>query len=84
MTELTTRQTAQEAIRAALLAVAPDADLDSLDPTEYLRDALGLDSIDFLAFVEQLSTSTGRRIDEDDYDRLSTLDSAVEFLTTPR
>ena len=52
-------------------SLAPDADL---------RDTLGLDSLDFLSFIETLSERTGRRIDEDDYPQLATLASAVKFL----
>ncbi|WP_210435138.1 hypothetical protein [Saccharopolyspora sp. ASAGF58] len=40
-----------------------------------------LDFLDFLVFVETLGNASGIRIDEDDYDRLTTMDSAVDFLT---
>jgi acyl carrier protein len=70
-----------DAVRQALLSVVPDADLDRLDPDADLRDELGLDSLDFLNFVEGLSERTGCRIDEDDYDRLDTLDACVSFLS---
>jgi acyl carrier protein len=41
-----------------------------------IRDTLGLDSLDFLNFVEMLSQRPGQRIDEDDYPKLATLASA--------
>lgn len=82
MTEPITRDSARDAVRDAIRVVAPDADLDSLLPADNLRETLDLDSMDFLAFVERLSARTGRRIDEDDYAQLSTLDDAVDFLTT--
>lgn len=69
-------------IRQALHEVAPEADLDQLDPTADIRDSLELDSLDFLRFVELLSERTGLRIDEDDYPRLATLAQAGDFLTT--
>ena len=58
----------------------PEADTESLGPDADLRDTLELDSLDFLRFVEVLSTRTGRRIEEDDYPQLVTLASAIKFL----
>ncbi|WIY00507.1 phosphopantetheine-binding protein [Amycolatopsis mongoliensis] len=80
-TETPTREGADRITRTALLTVAPEAELDTLSPGENLREALELDSMDFLAFAEQLSEATGRRIDESDYDRLTTLESCIEFLS---
>lgn len=70
-------------VRVALHEVAPDADLDRLTPTASLRDALGLDSLDFLRVVELLTERSGRRIDEDDYPQLATLATTVAFLSRP-
>jgi len=46
-----------------------------------IRDALELDSLDFLNFVEALSKRTGRRIDEDDYPELATPGGTAAYLT---
>ena len=46
-----------------------------------LRDALELDSLDFLRFAELLSNGAGERIEEEDYPRLTTVGSAVSFLS---
>ena len=81
MSQLMTRQTARDVIRDALFAIAPDADLDTLRPGDNIREEFALDSIDFLGFVERLSDRTGHRIEEDDYDQLSTMESAIDFLT---
>jgi acyl carrier protein len=62
------------------MQVAPDADTESLAPDADLRDTVGLDSLDFLRFVEGLSERTGRRIEEDDYPQLATMASAIKFL----
>ncbi|TNC20475.1 phosphopantetheine-binding protein [Amycolatopsis alkalitolerans] len=69
------------AIYEALRGFATEAELDALSPDENLREALELDSLDFLSFVERLSAATGHRIEEDDYRRLGTMRSCVEFLT---
>ncbi len=75
-----TPEQATRAISEALTRVAPDADVGGLAPGDDLRDALELDSLDFLAFVEALSDRIGRRIDEDDYPKLATLGSARDFV----
>jgi acyl carrier protein len=75
-----TSEEARQAITETLLEVAPDADVDTLPPGADLRDTLELDSLDFLNFVEALGKRAGRRIDEDDYPQLATLDSGIAFL----
>jgi acyl carrier protein len=75
-----TTEQATEMIKEVLGQVAPEADLAGLAPDADLRDALELDSLDFLNFVEALSKRAGHRIDEDDYPKLATLASAAAFL----
>jgi len=75
-----TPEQASKTIKSVLGEIAPDADLDALSPDADLRDTLGLDSLDFLNFVEMLSERSGKRIDEDDYPQLATLASVVAFL----
>lgn len=74
----------EEVVRGALHEVAPDASLDDLGRDDDLRETVGLDSLDFLGLVELLSERTGKRIDEDDYSRLTTLDSTIDFLNAAR
>jgi acyl carrier protein len=76
-----TPQQAREQIGFALKRAAPGSDIDAIDPDTEIRDALDLDSLDFLQFVEILSETSGRRIDEDDYPELATLDSCIRFLS---
>jgi acyl carrier protein len=71
---------ARTAVTAALLRIVPDADLEAIGDDGALRSELELDSLDFLSFVEQLSATTGRRIDEDDYPALRTMRSSIAFL----
>jgi acyl carrier protein len=75
------RDEARRCVHEALLQVVPDADLEHLADDVPLRDALELDSLDFLSFVEQLSASTGVRLDEVDYPRLTTTESCVLHLS---
>lgn len=64
----------------ALAAVAPDADLSSLDPDAEMAEELDLDSMDFLNVVGELSERLGVDIPERDYPQLSTLVGAVAYL----
>ncbi len=76
-----TPEQARAAVAASLRQIVPDADFDSLADDRPLRDALELDSLDFLSFVELLSKRAGRRIDEDEYPRLRTMGTSIELLS---
>lgn len=76
-----TSQEARDLIAQSIHQVAPEAELDGLDGAADLREELELDSLDFLGFIESLSDRIGRRIEEDDYPELFTLDGGVVFLT---
>jgi acyl carrier protein len=60
--------------------VAPEVELDSLDPTTSLREQADLDSMDFLEVVALLSDALKADIPEDDYAQLDTVDTAVAYL----
>lgn len=67
-------------IRQALAGIVPDADFAAIGPHDKLRDALELDSLDYLRFIETLSTTTGVPIAEDDYSHFTTLADGADFL----
>ena len=75
------RDLVEELVRDSLLRIVPDADLDALADDAPFRDELELDSLDFLSFVELLSTGSNRRIDEDDYAGLRTMTDCITFLS---
>jgi acyl carrier protein len=77
-----TTQDARQLVRDSLLRIVPDADLDSLPDDASFRDELELDSLDFLSFVELLSTGSGRRLDEYDYPNLRTMADCVKVLSS--
>jgi len=64
--------------------IAPEADLASLDPAADLREALDIDSMDFLNFITAIHHRLGIDIPELDYPKLDTLDGAVAYLTAHR
>ncbi|CAG7613779.1 acyl carrier protein [Actinacidiphila bryophytorum] len=67
-------------VKDILTGIVPDADFGPIGPDTDFRQALELDSLDFLSFVEQLSEQAHCRLDEDDYARLTTLGSSTELL----
>jgi acyl carrier protein len=76
MTEVNIRSVLQE----ELANIAPEMDLGSLDPQADLREALDIDSMDFLNFVIAVHHRLGIDIPELDYPKLATLDGAVTYL----
>jgi acyl carrier protein len=76
--------TSSDNVRATALEVlgriAPEADLDHLDPAGSLQEELDLDSFDFLQFVEGLHDELGVDIPERDYPKVASLDGCVAYL----
>ena len=75
-----TEAQARELVYEILGGIAPEADPAGLAGDEELREALDLDSMDFMNFVVGLHERTGIDIPEVDYPRLRTLDGAVAYL----
>ena len=68
-------------VRAILRDIAPEMDIDGLRAEEEMRDALDIDSVDFLNFVAALHEQTGIDIPERDYPMVSTVAGCVGYLT---
>jgi acyl carrier protein len=62
--------------------LAPEADPGTVPPDADLREALDLDSMDFLNLVIALHKRLGIDIPEGDYAELRTIDDAVAYLAT--
>ena len=62
-----------------LSGIAPEADPNAVGGDEDLREALDLDSMDFLNFVVALHERTGIDIPEVDYPRLRSLDGVIAY-----
>jgi len=60
--------------------IAPEIDLGTLDPRADVREALDIDSMDFLNFVIAVHHRLNVEIPELDYPKLVTLDGAVAYL----
>jgi len=60
--------------------IAPEIDMASVDPAADLREALDIDSMDFLNFVTTIHHRLGLDIPEVDYPKLVTLDGAIAYI----
>ncbi|MEU9379484.1 acyl carrier protein [Streptomyces sp. NPDC048279] len=74
------RTDALDVVKESIVRVIPDADVAALGPDDTFRDALEMDSLDFLSFIETLSERTGVRIDDEDTPCLTTLSGSADFL----
>ena len=60
--------------------IAPEVDMASLDPAADLREAMDIDSMDFLNFITAVHHRLGIDIPEIDYPKLITLNGAAKYL----
>jgi len=67
-------------LRDELGNIAPEADLASVDAGADLREALDIDSMDFLNFITAIHQRLGVDIPEVDYANLFTLNGAIGYL----
>ena len=70
----------RKVIQEELNNIAPEADLAQVNPTADLREAIDIDSMDFLNFVIALHHRLGVDIPEIDYPKLVTLDGAIAYI----
>ena len=68
-------------VRETLRNIAPDMDIDALGVDDDMRDALDIDSVDFLNFVAALHEQTSVDIPERDYPMVSTVGRCVDYLS---
>lgn len=70
----------KDAIFAGLRKIAPESEPASLRSDQNIREALDIDSFDFLSFLIGLHEKTGIDIPEADYGQLATLDGLIRYL----
>jgi acyl carrier protein len=76
MSDIDVRKVVQE----ELGNVAPEIDFAAVDPAADLREAIDIDSMDFLNFIAAIHHRIGVDIPEIDYPKLVTLDGAVAYI----
>jgi len=67
-------------ITESLLQVAPEAEIDTLDPDISFRDQIEIDSVDFLQFVLDLEKKLEISIPDVDYPKLSSLNGCLSYI----
>jgi acyl carrier protein len=70
----------QRVLQEELNNIAPEADIAAIDPAADLREALDIDSMDFLNFITAVHHRLGISVPEIDYPKLVTLKGAIEYL----
>ena len=70
----------RKVVQEELNNIAPECDLASVDPAADLREALDIDSMDFLNFITAIHQRLGVDIPEVDYANLFTLNGAIGYL----
>jgi acyl carrier protein len=71
----------RKAIFEAIGKIAPEADPAQLNPNENLREALDIDSFDFLNVLIGIHERLGIEIPESDYGHVGTLSDLVCYLS---
>ena len=74
-------QQIRQMILDIIAVVAPDADVSDLKGDVRFRDQLDMDSMDFLDIVMELRKRYKVEVPKEEYTKLATLSSCVEYLT---
>jgi len=70
----------KETILNLLKKIAPDSKPEMLRPEDDIRRTLDIDSFDFLQFIVAIDKALGINIPEEDYGKVSTLKSLIEYI----
>jgi acyl carrier protein len=60
--------------------IAPEADIENIDPADRLRNQFDFDSVDFMNFAVALQAHLKVVIPEEDYPQLATLKGCITYL----
>lgn len=70
----------RNSVLQALHQIAPEVDLQKLNPESLLREELEIDSMDFLRFMVLVHKQLNVDVPEKDYPKLISLKSIVDYL----
>lgn len=76
-----TNEEVKQVVIDIIADIAPDEDVDNVDAGVSLREQLDLDSMDFLDIVMELRKRHKVEVPQEDYPKLATLNSCVEYLS---
>lgn len=71
----------RQAVIDIIADIALDEDVTAINDVDPLREQLELDSMDFLDIVMELKKRHKIDVPQEDYPRLASMDSCVEYLT---
>ena len=74
-----TREPLDQALRQALMRVAPEVDAATLDGARPLRRQVDLDSADWLNFLIEIERRLGVTVEDEQAGRLDTLDKLRDY-----
>lgn len=66
----------------SLRQIAPDIDIETVDPDADLREQFDIDSMDFLNLVTRLAKQLNIHIPESDYPKIETYRALVDYLVS--
>ena len=75
-----TNDDSRTVVLGLLRQIAPEADLDAIDPDRDLRREIDLDSLDFQTLIEQVAASTGVEVPETDYPQVRSLSGLADYV----
>lgn len=78
--DMMTQDQARLEVLESLKSVVPEADAESIDPSQPFRDQLDIDSVDYLNFILTLERRLGVRVPEEDYPQMASLNGAMRWL----
>lgn len=70
----------ETALREELHKIAPDMEVEDVDPLGDLREEFDIDSMDFLNLVSALSKRLGLPMPEEDYDEMGSYNAMLAYL----
>ncbi|MGD0027093.1 MAG: acyl carrier protein [Xanthobacteraceae bacterium] len=70
----------RKVLQEELNNIAPEVDMASIDPAADLREAIDIDSMDFLNFITAIHHRLSIDIPETDYPKLVTLGGATAYI----
>lgn len=70
----------RQIVCAALLEIAPEAEIEKLDPAVSFHDQIDFDSVDYLNLMLHLEKVLGIHIPDSAYTRLSSLEGCLTYL----
>lgn len=75
-----TEAEARKIVIIELSNIAPETDAGNIPPDADLREALDIDSLDFLNFITALHKVHGINVPESDYPKLLSLKGAIAYV----